>query len=67
MAEEPREEIKSFIFRKNWPALNKDQKTLSGSKLTIKPADIIILTSQKDDRYLTFVSNNQISLQQEGC
>lgn len=68
MAEETGEETKSFAFSKNWLALNKNQeKTSSGSKLRIKPADIIILAGQKDDRYLTFVSNNQIPLQQEGC
>lgn len=68
MAKETGEETKSFMFRKNWPALNKNQeKTSSGGKLRIKPADIIILAGQKDDRCLTFVSNNQISLQQEGC
>lgn len=50
MAEETGEETKSFTFRKNWPALSKNQeKTSSGSKLRIKPADIIVSAGQKDD------------------
>lgn len=59
MAEEAREETESFIFRKNCPPLNKKQKTSSGSKLRIKPADTITLAGQTDDQYSTFGSNNQ--------